>query len=85
MARAPFTAGTLAARAVAGACPGRPFTQTLLVQPNLEVIVYRQALTPGLIARLSRFAVWKSFGSACTLQLEAGPVYRAWSTGSALK
>jgi hypothetical protein len=58
-----------------------PCTQTLLVQPNLEVIVYRQALTPGLIARLSRFATWKSFGSACTLQLQAGPVYRALENG----
>jgi hypothetical protein len=58
-----------------------PFAQTLLVQPNLEVIVYRQALTPGLIARLSRFATWKSFGSACTLQLQAAPVYRALENG----
>jgi hypothetical protein len=58
-----------------------PFAQTLLVQPNLEIIVYRQALTPSLIARLSRFATWKGFGSACTLQLEAGPVYRSLENG----
>src|SRR5207248_6878886 len=43
--------------------------QTLLTQPNLEILVYRQALTPGLIGRLSQFAAWKTFGSACTLQL----------------
>src|SRR5262249_1053473 len=28
-----------------------PIAQTLLVQPNLEIVVYRQALTPGLITR----------------------------------
>jgi Helicase conserved C-terminal domain len=58
-----------------------PFAQTLLTQPNLEIIVYRQALTPGLIARLSRFATWKNFGSACTLQVEAHSVYRALENG----
>src|SRR5207253_851122 len=36
-----------------------PYPQTLLVQPNLEIIVYRQGLTPALISRLSRFALWK--------------------------
>jgi hypothetical protein len=58
-----------------------PCAQTLLTQPNLEIVVYRQALTPGLIARLSRFAIWKSFGSACTLQLDAAAVYRALESG----
>jgi hypothetical protein len=58
-----------------------PFTQTLLTQPNLEIVVYRQALNPGLIARLSRFATWKNFGSACTLQVEASSVYRALESG----
>ena len=58
-----------------------PFSQTLLTQPNLEIVVYRQALTPGLIGRLSRFATWRSFGSACTLQLQASAVYRALENG----
>jgi hypothetical protein len=58
-----------------------PFAQTLLVQPNLEIVVYRQALTPALIGRLSRFAVWKTLGSACTLQLEADAVYRGLESG----
>jgi hypothetical protein len=58
-----------------------PFIQTLLVQPNLEVVVYRQGLTPGLIARLSRFATWKTLGAACTLQLRADRVYRALESG----
>jgi hypothetical protein len=57
------------------------FPQTLLVQPNLEIVAYRQGLTPGLIARLSRFADWKSFGAACLLQLSPESVYRALQTG----
>jgi hypothetical protein len=56
-------------------------TQTLLVQPNLEVIAYRQGLTAGLIARLTRFAAWKNLGAACTLQLEPDTVYRALESG----
>jgi hypothetical protein len=57
------------------------FPQTLLVQPNLEILAYRQGLTPGLIASLSRFAAWKSLGAACTLQLEPESVYRALELG----
>jgi hypothetical protein len=58
-----------------------PFKQTLLVQPNLEIIAYRQGLTPGLISRLSLFAQWKSLGAACILQLEPHAVYRALESG----
>jgi hypothetical protein len=58
-----------------------PVTQTLLVQPNLEIVAYRQALTPGLIARLSKFAAWKTLGAACTLQLQADSVYRGLESG----
>ena len=43
------------------------YPKTILVQPNLEIVVYRQGLTPGLIASLSTFAAWKSLGSVCTL------------------
>jgi hypothetical protein len=57
------------------------YPQTLLVQPNLEILVYRQGLTPGLIARLTRFAAWKSLGAACTLQLQPESVYRALESG----
>ena len=57
------------------------FPQTLLVQPNLEIIVYRQGLKPSLLNRLSRFATWKSLGAACTLQLEANAAYRALESG----
>ncbi len=52
------------------------FLQTLMVQPNAEIIAYRQGLTPTLIGRLSRFARWKSLGPACTLELTAEQTYR---------
>ncbi|MCS7045545.1 MAG: helicase-associated domain-containing protein, partial [Gemmataceae bacterium] len=57
------------------------FSQTLLVQPNLEVLAYRQGLTPHLLAQLTRFATWKTLGAACTLQLEPQSVYRALENG----
>lgn len=57
------------------------FPQTLLVQPNLEIVAYRQGLSPALIARLSKFANWKSFGAACLLQLQPESVYRALQAG----
>jgi hypothetical protein len=61
--------------------PAAVYTQTLLVQPNLEVIAYRQGLTPALLARLTRFAAWKGLGAACTLQLGPESVYRALEAG----
>jgi hypothetical protein len=65
-----------------GEPPAQPaFPQTLLVQPNLEVLVYRQGLTPGLVASLGRFATWKGLGPACTLQLGPESVYRALESG----
>lgn len=62
------------------ACPNYP--QTLLVQPNLEILVYRQGLTPGLLQQLSRFATWKTLGSACTAQLEPETVYAGLQGGA---
>jgi hypothetical protein len=66
-----------------GEAPAPPpvFPRTLLVQPNLEVLAYRQGLTPGLIARLTRFGTWKTLGAACTFQLGPETVYRALETG----
>jgi hypothetical protein len=58
-----------------------PFPKTLLVQPNLEIVAYRQGLTPTLVGRLARFAAWRSLGSACTLQLGPESVYRALEGG----
>ncbi len=56
-------------------------TQTLLVQPNLQIIAYRQGLTSNLIARLTQFAAWENLGAACTLQLRPETVYRALEAG----
>jgi hypothetical protein len=56
-------------------------TQTLLVQPNLQIIAYRQGLTSSLIARLTQFAAWENLGAACTLQLQPETVYRALEAG----
>jgi hypothetical protein len=58
--------------------------QTLVVQPNLEIVVYRQGLNPTLIARLSRVAEWRSLGLACTLGLTADSVYRGLESGETL-
>jgi hypothetical protein len=61
------------------------FPQTLLVQPNLEILAYRQGLTPPLIARLAKLANWKTLGAACTLQLEPESVYRALESGESFE
>jgi hypothetical protein len=67
---------------VGAAPPALPsFPKTLLVQPNLEILAYRQGLTPELLGRLTRFASWKNLGSACTLQLQPDTVYRALEAG----
>jgi hypothetical protein len=65
------------------ALPG--FPQTLLVQPNLEIVAYRQGLTPGLLGKLTRFAAWRSLGAACTLQLQPETVYRGLESGLTLE
>src|SRR5262249_2333110 len=50
--------------------PPRPaFEKFLFVQPNFDVIAYRQGLTPQLVGRLSRFAWWSQIGSALELKL----------------
>jgi hypothetical protein len=61
------------------------YPKTLLVQPNLEIVAYRQGLTPRLIASLSQLAAWKSLGAACTLQLQPDTVYRALESGWSLE
>lgn len=66
-----------------GSEPPNPptYPQTLMVQPNAEIVAYRQGLTPGLIAKLSRFADWKGQGPACTLVLTAEGIYRGLESG----
>jgi hypothetical protein len=70
-----------------GPPPAAPpaFRQTLLVQPNYEVIAYRQGLTPSLLASLSHVAAWKSAGAACMLELNAEQVYRGLELGQTLE
>ncbi len=60
------------------------FPQTLVVQPNAEILAYRQGLTPELVASLSRFARWTSLGPACTLELTAEQTYRGLESGLSL-
>ena len=69
-----------------GAAPASApaFPQTLLVQPNAEILAYRQGLTPSLVATLSRFAWWKGLGPACTLELTAEQTYRGLESGLTL-
>ncbi|HTU17675.1 MAG TPA: helicase-associated domain-containing protein [Gemmataceae bacterium] len=57
------------------------YTQTLLVQPNLQILAYRQGLSSSLIARLTQLAAWENLGAACTLQLQPETVYRALEAG----
>ena len=60
------------------------FPQALLVQPNAEVLAYRQGLTPALVGRLTRFAKWKTLGPACTLELTAERTYHGLESGLSL-
>lgn len=60
-------------------------TPTLLVQPNLEVVLFRQGLTPPLAAQLTRMADWKQLGLACTLSLNSESVYRGLESGLLLE
>ena len=65
-----------------GPAPSVPeFPRTLLVQPNLEMIAYRQGLSPRLILELSRFATWRGIGPACMLLLEPAGVYHGLQSG----
>ena len=50
--------------------PPRPtFDHFLFVQPNFEIIAYRQGLSPQLVGQLSRFAWWTKLGAALELKL----------------
>jgi hypothetical protein len=65
--------------------PAAPeFPQTFIVQPNFEVLVFRQGLNPALVADLTRFARWKSIGTACMMELESERVYHGLESGLAL-
>lgn len=54
----------------------------LLIQPNMEMIAYRQGLTPSTIADLSETASWTGLGSACTLHLDQASIHRGLEQGA---
>jgi len=57
----------------------------LIVQPNLEILAFRQGLDPQRIAKLSRFATWKTIGPACILHIGPDSVYRALELGESFE
>ncbi len=59
-----------------------PIDRFLFVQPNFEVIAYRQGLNPALIGQLSQFANWNQFGAALTLRLTPESIDRGLASGS---
>ncbi len=62
--------------------PPRPsFEHFLFVQPNFEIIAYRQGLTPMLIGAFSRFAQWSQIGAALELKLTPESVYHGLEGG----
>ena len=62
--------------------PMRPvFEHFLFVQPNFEIIAYRQGLTPALIGEFSRFTRWSQVGAALELKLTPESVYRGLEGG----
>ena len=70
------------ALAIGNPPPPKPdFPHFLFVQPSFEVIAYRQGLSPSLVGRFSRFAVWSAVGAALTLKLTPESVYRGLEGG----
>ncbi|MDB5349694.1 MAG: hypothetical protein JWN86_941 [Planctomycetota bacterium] len=57
------------------------FEHFLFVQPNFEVIAYRQGLNSALIGQLSRFMIWTQSGAALEMRLTAESVYRGLEGG----
>lgn len=58
------------------------FPKTLLVQPNMEMVAYRQGLTPRLVQLLSQTASWKALGAACLLTIDQHSVHRGLEAGA---
>lgn len=62
--------------------PARPdFEHFLFVQPNFELIAYRQGLNPALVGQLSRFAWSVQSGAALELRLTPESVYHGLEGG----
>jgi hypothetical protein len=62
-----------------------PTLQTLLVQPNHQMIVYRQGLTTKLLAKLMLFADLKTAGPALSFEINADSIYGALECGLSVK
>jgi len=61
--------------------PHPSFEHFLFVQPNFELIAYRQGLTNQLIGRLSRFAWWAQIGAALELKLTRESILHGLENG----
>lgn len=61
--------------------PFPSYPQTLLAQPNHELIVYRQGLSVPLLGELIQFAEPKSLGAALTFEVNADSIYHGLETG----
>ncbi len=61
--------------------PRSTFEHFLYVQPNFEIIAYRQGLNPALIGQLSRFALWTQSGAALEMKLTPEAIYRGLEGG----
>lgn len=57
------------------------FPQTMLAQPNHELIVYRQGLCVPLLGKLVLFAEPKSMGAALAFEINADSVYHGLESG----
>jgi hypothetical protein len=63
--------------------PREGFEQFLFMQPNFEVIAYRQGLNPWLVGLFSRFLRWTQLGAALELKLTSESFYRGLESGLA--
>ncbi|MDW8223292.1 MAG: hypothetical protein RMJ82_10115 [Gemmatales bacterium] len=61
--------------------PDSPSQPNILVLPNLEIIAYRQALTPQDILDLSSLARWKTVSPMATLEMDNTTVHQALQAG----
>jgi hypothetical protein len=48
----------------------------------MELVAYRQGLTPRIVADLSQIGSWTGLGSACTLHLDQASVHRGLEHGA---
>jgi hypothetical protein len=61
--------------------PAQKYPVSLLVQPNHQIIVYRQALSIELLVQLVLFAEPRSSGAALTLELTPASIYHGLEAG----